>query len=158
MKPRIKSTQTLHEYIFDENGGMAYRPCHIVKMAPKKELVKDCWVAHSDNNRICYMSDDSICNLRRYVDELDVDERFSTFSKYKTLVLTEQDDEKAVQIYVKALEERIEELGLQIKSFEKQIEEAKEKLAGWATEREEIEKQGGSDNIPKIPSHYWKIS
>lgn len=136
-KRRIKSTDTLYQYVFDENGGMAFSKCTIVNMAPKKDLARDGgWTTHPENNKIAYCRlYDTTVGMRYYVYEEDVDTRFCpNFGKYKTLVLSKQDDALAVDIYIKTLENRIEELEDQIASFRKQISESKEKLAGWTTE------------------------
>lgn len=135
-KRRIKSTDILYQYVFDEDGGMAFSKCTIVNMAPKKDLARDGgWITHPENNKIAYCRlKDTAAPMRFYVYEEDVDTRFSSFGKYKTLVLSEQDDELAVNIYIETLEDRIGELEDQIASFRKQISESKEKLAGWTTE------------------------
>jgi hypothetical protein len=136
-KRRIKSTDTLYQYVFDENGGMSFYVCTIVNMAPKKDLIGDgSWITHPENNKIAYCRlDGTTVGMRYYVYEEDVDTRFCpNFGKYKTLVLSEQDDELAVNIYIETLENRIRELEDQIASFRVQIEESKEKLAGWTTE------------------------
>lgn len=135
-KRRIKSTDTLYQYVFDESGGMSFYVCTIVNMAPKKELARGGgWITHPENNKIAYCRlKDTTIGMRFYVYEEDVDARFSSFGKYKTLVLSEQNDELAVDIYIETLEDRIRELEDQIASFRKQISESKEKLAGWTTE------------------------
>lgn len=135
-KPRVKSTDTLYQYVFDKDGGMSFNPCRILKMAPKKELGSDGgWVVHPENNKITYVRiNDFVSPMRFYVYEEDVDVRFASFSQYKTLVLSKPDDERALDIYIEALENRIEELEDQIGSFRDQIRMAEERKAGWTTE------------------------
>lgn len=135
-KPRIRSTDTLYQYVFDKDGGMSFNPCRILKMAPKKELGSNGdWVVHPENEKITYVRiNDLVSPMRFYVYEEDIDVRFSSFSQYKTLVLSKQDDEKALDIYIEALGNRIEELEDQIGSFRDQIRMAEERKAGWTTE------------------------
>ena len=136
-KRRIKSTDTLYQYVFDKDGGMSFNPCRILKMAPKKELGSNGhWVAHPENEKITYVRINDLISppMRFYVYEEDIDVRFANFSQYKTLVLSKQDDEKALDIYIEALGNRIEELEDQIGSFRDQIRMAEERKAGWTTE------------------------
>ena len=135
-KRRIKSTDTLYQYVFDKDGGMSFDTCYILNMSPKRGLGKEGeWVLYPENAKIAYArTRDGSNPMRFYVYEEDVDTRFSSFSQYKTLVLSKQDDEKALDIYIEALGNRIEELEDQIGSFRDQIRMAEERKAGWITE------------------------
>lgn len=134
-KPRIRSTDMLYQYVFDDNGGMSFNPCRILKMAPKKELSGGNWIAHPENNKITYVRiTDFGTPMHFHVYEEDIDVRFASFNQYKTLVLSKQDDEKALDIYIEALGNRIEELEDQIGSFRDQIRMVEERKAGWTTE------------------------
>lgn len=135
-KPRVKSTDTLYQYVFDKDGGMSFDPCYILNMSPKRGLGKEGeWVLYPENAKIAYArTRDGSNPMRFYVYEEDVDTRFSSFSQYKTLVLSKQDDEKALDIYVETLKNRIAELEDQIESFRDQIRMAEERKAGWTTE------------------------